>query len=260
MGEGATCQDTERNRPSEGRSRPGDSRGRDLSRYGRNPTERAALTAWRRHREGLVRTRKEINKPRRTHKLETAGGGTCQDRERNRRTEAHSRSGDSGWRDLSGHRKQQAEQGALTNWGRQMDGLVRTRKESDRAMCTHGLETAEREGLVRTQKEINEPRRTHKLETTSGVTCQDRERNRRIQAHSRSGDSGWRDLSGHRKQQAEQGALTNWIWQMEGLVRTRKESERAKDTHTLETGEGGTCQNTEKNRPSEAHSLPGDGR
>ena len=33
--------------------------------------------------EGLVRIQRETDQPRRTHMLETAEGGTCQDTERN---------------------------------------------------------------------------------------------------------------------------------------------------------------------------------
>ena len=108
------------------------------------PTDRGALTSWRQQREGLVRTRKEADRPRRTHKLETAEGGTCQDMERNRPTEAHSHPGDGRRRDLSGHEKKPTDQGALTPW-RQQEGLVRTRKEIDRAagMGTHILENVD---------------------------------------------------------------------------------------------------------------------
>ena len=94
-----------------------------------------------------------------------------------------------------------------------------------------------------------------------------------------------RDLSGHGKKSTEQGTLTNWIQQKEGLVRTwtQKESEGARRTHTLEATDGGlvrtrkepterntltnwrrqrggTCQDTERNRPIEPHSPTGDGR
>ena len=45
-----------------------------------------------------------------------------------------------------------------------------------------------------------------------------------------------------------------------GLVRKRKESNRATGAHFLETAKGGICQDTERNRPSDVHSLPGDDR
>jgi hypothetical protein len=115
---GGTYQDKERNRPSKGYSRPGDGRGMDLSGYGKKAAERGELTSWRRRREKPVRVRKETDRARGTHFLETAVGGACQDTERNRLGEGHSRSG---------------------------DGLVRTQKKTDRAMGTHKLETAEKD-------------------------------------------------------------------------------------------------------------------
>ena len=146
----------------------------------------------------------------------------------------HSPTGDGRGSILSGHGKKQAERGALTLW-RQQKGLVRTRKETDRAS------------------------RTHKLETAEGATCQDTERNRPSDAHSRPGYGRWRDLSGYRKKQAERDALTNWRQQREGLIKTRKETDRVRGTHVLETAERGICQDTERSRPSKVRSLPGDG-
>ena len=198
-------------------------------------TDRGALTLWRRHREGPVRTRTEIDRPRRTHQLETAEGVTCQDTERNRPSEAHSQAGDGMGRDLSGHRKKSTERGILTNWRRHREGFVRTRKETDRARRAHSLETA-------------------------GEPCQDTERDRSAEEHSLPGDGIGRDLSGHRKKSTDRGALTPWKQHREGPVRTRTEIDRPRRTHQLETAEGVTCQDTERNRPTEAHSLPADGR
>jgi hypothetical protein len=45
-----------------------------------------------------------------------------------------------------------------------------------------------------------------------------------------------------------------------GLVRTWKGAAQARGTHSLEMTEGGTCQDMERNRSIEGHSLPGDGR
>ena len=50
---------------------------------------------------------------------------------------------------LVGTQKKSTERGELTNWRRQIERLVRTRKESDRARGTHFLEAAERD-FVRT--------------------------------------------------------------------------------------------------------------
>ena len=109
-----------RNRPTEVHSPTGDGKGRDLSGHERNPTARDALTSWRRQKEGLVRSREETNRPRPTHKLETAEGGTCQDTERHQQTEAHSLPGD----------------------GRRRD-FVRTHKKPDWLRCAHQLEMVE---------------------------------------------------------------------------------------------------------------------
>ena len=226
----------ERNRPTEAHSPTGDSSRRDLSEHVKKPTDRGTLTLWRRQREGLVRTRKENDRPRHTHFLETAEGGPCQDTERNRPTETYSPTGDSRGRNLSGHGKKPTDRGALTIWRRQRERLVKTRKETD------------------------QPRRTHFLETAEGGPCQDTERNRPTETCSPTGDSRGRDLSGHVKKTTDQGALTHWRRQREGLVRTWKETDRPRHTHFLETVEGGTCQDTEGNLPTEAHSQTGDGR
>ena len=238
MADGGTCQDTERNGPSEAHSLSGDGRGRDLSGHRKKLAKRGTLTLWRRQREEHVRTQKETGQARHTHKLETV--------ERN----------------LSGHRKKQAKRGTLTNWRRQRDELVRTCKETEQASHTHILEMAEGGDLSehRTQKEINRARRTHFLETAEGGTCQATERDQPTKADSPTGDSRERDLSGHGKKPMAQGALTSWRWQREGLVRTQKETDRPRHTHSLETVEGGTCQDPERDRPTEANSLSGDGR
>ena len=43
-------------------------------------------------------------------------------------------------------------------------------------------------------------------------------------------------------------------------MRIQKGIDRGKDTHSLETVEGGACQDMERNRPSKGPSLSGDGR
>ena len=136
--------------------------------------------------------------------------------------------------------------------------LVRTQKETDQLKPTHSLETAE--GGVFQDMGRNRPRRTHFLETVEGGTCQETERNRPTEARSHPGDERGRGLSGHGKKPNGRGALTNWRRQREEPVRTQKESDQSRCTHILETAEGGTCQDTERNGPTEAHSLPGDSR
>ena len=146
--------------------------------------------------------------------------------ERNRPSVGHSRPGDSRERDLSGHRSKPTKQGALTSWRQQREGLVRTQKETDRARCTHCLETAER-GTYQGTKETNRAWGTHSLETAEGGTCQDTERIRLSVGHSLSGDGRERDLSGHGKKYTKRGILTLWRAQRKGQVRTRKECARA---------------------------------
>ena len=41
---------------------------------------------------------------------------------------------------------------------------------------------------------------------------------------------------------------------MEGLVRARKETNQARHTYKLETAEGGSCQDAERDRSREAYS------
>ena len=116
------------------------------------------------------------------------------------------------------------------------------------------------EGLVRTRKEFDEQRRTYNLATAKEGTCQDTEKKDSIAN--------------------ERGALTCWRRHRKRLVRKRKESDQERRTHCLETAEGGPCQDRDRdrrtegtyklgkweglvrkrNRPSKAHSLPGDGR
>ena len=111
MAEGETCQDIEGNRPSERYSLPGDRSGTDLLGQGKKSTEQGTLTSWRQHKEGLVRTWKETDQSRDTHQLKMVEGGTRQGTERNRLSEGHSRTRDSRWRDLSGHRKKPTDRG-----------------------------------------------------------------------------------------------------------------------------------------------------
>ena len=233
MAEGGTCQGTERNQPSEGHSHTGDGRGRGLSEHGKKRIERRVLTNWRWQREGLVRTWKEIDRSRGTHSLETAEGGACQDIERNRLREGHSLPGDGRGRDLSGHGNKSTEQRALTLWRRQKEEIVRIRKETNRAKCTHSLEKAE-DGICQDMERNPPSEGTHNLEMIKG-----------------------RGLSGHGKKPTSRGALTPCKQQREGLVTTRKETDQARGTHPLETVEGGTFQDKGKNRPSQGYSLPG---
>ena len=259
MGEGGISQDTERKPPSkahsptgdsrgrdksghrkkvtkQGHSQTGDSRGRDKSGQGKKVTKQGTLTDWRQQREGQVRTQKQSNQARCTHKLEMGEGGTSQDTERKQLSKAHSQTGGSRGRDKSGQGKKVTKQGTLTDWRQQREGPVRTWKQSNQARCTHKLEMGE------------------------GGTSQNTERKQLSKARSQTGDGRGREKSGHGKKVTKQGALTSWRRQRKGQVRTRIESDQARHTHFLETAEGGKSQDTETKRPSKVHSPTGDGR
>ena len=74
------------------------------------------------------------------------------------------------------------------------------------------------------------------------------------------GDCQGRDKSGHGKEVTEKGVLTAWRLQREGQVRTWKESKQVRGTHSLETTEGGTCQDMQRKQLSKGHSPTGDQR
>ena len=116
--------------------------------------EREALTRWRVHREGIVRTWKGREIARGTHVLENAEGWTSQDMDRKRTNDGHSRPGEHREMDSSdmerrragkghlptgehrgmdkfGHGKEARGRGPLTLWRTQMDGLIRTGKGSE---------------------------------------------------------------------------------------------------------------------------------
>ena len=68
-------------------------------------------------------------------------------------------------------RNETTERGVLTSWRQQREGVVKTRKETDRVRRALTSWRWKREGLVRTQKEAERPRRTHNsLETVEGGT------------------------------------------------------------------------------------------
>src|SRR6267142_4938710 len=102
--------------------------------------------------DGQVRTWKESDQARGTHKLKSADRQTSQDMKRIQLSKGHSQTGECRQTDKSGHRKNLTKQGALTSWGVQMDRQVRTQKES------------------------NQLRGTHRLKSTDGQTSQDMER------------------------------------------------------------------------------------
>ena len=100
--------------------------------------------------------KKKSDRPRSTHQLETAQGGTSQDTERIRPTEAHSHTGDRTGRDKSGHRKNPTDRDPLTDWRPHREGQVRSQKESNRQGPLTDWRP-HREGQVRTQKHQEKP-------------------------------------------------------------------------------------------------------
>ena len=66
-------------RPSKGHSLSGDPREREKSEDRVNATEQGALTSWRSHQVGQLRTGEKSDRARGTHFLETPSGGTSQD-------------------------------------------------------------------------------------------------------------------------------------------------------------------------------------
>ena len=162
-----------------------------LVRTRKETNERRALTCWRRRTEGLVRTWIETDRPRHTHQLETADGGTCQDTERNWPTEAHSLPGDGRGRELSGHGRKtdrprrthflETEDGGSCQdmeKHRPTEAHSPTGESTGRSLSGHrkkltnrGALTSwrwQREGPIRTWKETDQPRRAHSLEMAEG--------------------------------------------------------------------------------------------
>ena len=129
-----------------------------------------------------------------THKLETPEGGTSQDTRRRRLSEGHSHSANRRGRNKSEYGKKVTEQGALTNWRPQQKGQVRTQKENNQASGTHKLETAERR------------------------KSQDMERKQPNGRYSLSGVHRGQDTE--RKKENDRGVLTLWRPEREEQVRT----------------------------------------
>jgi len=115
--------------------------------------------------------------------------------------------------------------------------------------------------VSREKNEDTNKRKTQERDTlparTEGKEHISRQKRKAMKEYSRTEEHRERDLSGHAKKPTKKEALTNWRGKREGLVRTRKETDQARLTHFLETAEGGTFQDTERKRPSKAHSQPG---
>ena len=79
---------------------------------------------------------------------------------------------------------------------------------------------------------------------------------RASRGHSRPGQSGNRDRSGHGRNDGQRGSPTNWRAQIQRQVRTPKECE-PRGTYVLESPDTKTSQDTERMGASEGHSLSG---
>jgi len=138
-----------------------------------------------------------------------------------------------------GVRMQKAnERGALTSWRVQMDGQVRTRKQSDQARGTDQLESADRRTSQDTETiQLSDG---HSLPGERRWTSQDMETIQPSEGTHRleSADRQVRTW----KQSNRARALTDWRARTDGQVRTRKQSDRAKGTHFLESTDGQTSQ------------------
>jgi hypothetical protein len=65
-----------------------------------------------------------------------------------------------------------------------------------------------------------------------------------------------RDISVPQKNASQRRKLTSWRAEVEGQIRIPKQSERARDSHFLDSLKGRTNQDMEGKRVNEAHSLP----
>ena len=180
-------------------------------------------------------TRKETERARGAHWLETAKRGICQDTKGESPRESHSLSEDGRERELSGQGKdlKVARQGALTNWRQHREGRFRTRKETGRERGVLTNWRRQREGgLSRQGKKA--------IEQGALTSCRQRgmdlsrHRKRPNEGHSLPENHRGRNLSRHRKKATKGRAPTLW--------RQR------------------TCLDTERNQQSKGNSRTGKGR
>ena len=217
-----------------------------MSRHGKKRIDRGTLTLWgqqKRAEKGTCQGKKEIDRPRCTHELETADRGTCQDMKRSRPTEAHSLSGDG--RGTCQDTKESDRPRHTHKLGTPDGGTCQDTEQTDKLRHTHVLEII-KGGTCQDTGETNRAGRTHILKRAEGGTCQDTERNRSTEAHSLPGDGRRRDLLGHGNKPTDQGTLTLWRRWRGGLVRIRKQTDQPRHTHSLETADRGACQNRKK--------------
>ena len=88
-------------------------------------------------------------------------------------------------------------------------------------------------------------RGTHSLERADVGTNQDMKTTRGSEGNSLAREGRRRDWSGHRNKIRQRGELTSWRGQMSQLVRTLKQTEIARGTHSLERVDVKTSQDIE---------------
>jgi len=186
--------------------------------------------------------------------LESTEGETSQDTETNRASKGHSPTGECRGRDKSGHRYKPSKQGGLTNWRSQRERQVRTQKQTEQARGTHHLEIAK--GGTSDDTEANQASEGHSLPRESRTRNRLGHRNNRVSEGNSLPRERRRGMSGHGNKPSERGALTSWRAQ-EGQVKTRKQTEKTRGTHELESAGRGTSKDTETNQMSKGHSRTG---
>jgi hypothetical protein len=127
-------------------------------------------------------------------------------------------------------------------------------KESKETSGTYELESTERGTIQDTErrKESKQARDTHGLWGTEKRTSKETEK--LCGGHSLSGERRGEDKSEWQQKGSEKEALTYWMAQREGHVRTVEEHKRANGTsgtHCLESAEGRRSQGTIRKRTKE---------
>jgi hypothetical protein len=120
-------------------------------------------------------------------------------------------------------------------------------RRNNRASDRHSL-PVERRGWNKSGHGTNRASDRHSLsESASGGVTRGTETNRTNEGYSLPGERIRKDKSVHADKQSERRVHTNWRSQREAQVTTRNQIEKKRGTHGLESGEGGTSQDTETN-------------
>jgi hypothetical protein len=138
-----------------------------------------------------VRTRKESERTRGTHFLDSPDRRTGEDTERKRASEGHSLPGEHRPTDKSGHEKQANERARATHELEIPDRRpVRTRKESERTRGTHQLGSAGRRPNEDTERRRASERHSLAGTQTDGQVRTREKSERAIEGHSLAGERG----------------------------------------------------------------------